>query len=206
MTFWPRSWPSWPILATRIRGRRPWRRSKPSTATRTVSTSADPAASLRYTPEMVRIWAVWRPKTTSRASLISPTVAPARAASTARANRLSPSPVRPPASTARAASVSRAMLACHATGSRSARSRRSLSSCSARTAPLSTFSTSMGSSTSGRYLLTPMTGCWPESMRAWVRAAASSMRSLGMPASMAAVMPPAASTSSMWAQALRARS
>ena len=30
-----------------------------------------------------------------------------------------------------------------------------------------------------------MTGCRPESMRAWVRAAASSMRSLGMPASMA---------------------
>ena len=23
ITFWPRSWPSWPILATRMRGRRP---------------------------------------------------------------------------------------------------------------------------------------------------------------------------------------
>ena len=38
-------------------------------------------------------------------------------------------------------------------------------------------------------------------MRAWVRAAASSMRSLGMPASIASAMPPAASTSSMWAHA-----
>jgi hypothetical protein len=36
-----------------------------------------------------------------------------------------------------------------------------------------------------RYLLTPMTGCRPESIRAWVRAAASSMRILGMPSSMA---------------------
>ncbi len=51
-----------------------------------------------------------------------------------------------------------------------------------------------------------MTGWRPESIRAWVRAAASSMRSLGMPASMALAMPPAASTSSMCCQARRARS
>ena len=64
----------------------------------------------------------------------------------------------------------------------------------------------MSSAVSGRNRLTPMTGWRPESMRAWVRAAASSMRSLGMPASMAAVIPPASSTSSMCAQARAARS
>jgi hypothetical protein len=46
--------------------------------------------------------------------------------------------------------------------------------------------------------VTPITGLLPESMRACVRAAASSMRSFGMPASMALAMPPSASTSSMW--------
>ena len=51
-----------------------------------------------------------------------------------------------------------------------------------------------------------MTGWRPESMRACVRAAASSMRSLGMPASIAAVIPPAASTSWMCAHACAARS
>jgi hypothetical protein len=51
-----------------------------------------------------------------------------------------------------------------------------------------------------------MTACWPESMRACVRAAASSTRILGMPASMALAMPPAFSTSWMCAQARFARS
>jgi hypothetical protein len=61
----------------------------------------------------------------------------------------------------------------------------------ARTEELSTLSTSICSFWSGRNLLTPITGWRPESIRAWVRAAASSMRSLGIPASIAAVMPPA---------------
>ena len=81
-----------------------------------------------------------------------------------------------------------------------------MANCWARTAELSTFSTSMSSTESGRYLLTPITGWRPESMRACVLAAASSMRSLGMPASMAAVMPPASSTSSIRDQARAARS
>ena len=34
-TFWPRSWPSWPILATRMRGRRPSASSNASVASRT---------------------------------------------------------------------------------------------------------------------------------------------------------------------------
>jgi hypothetical protein len=32
ITFWPRSWPSWPILATRMRGRRPSACSNASTS------------------------------------------------------------------------------------------------------------------------------------------------------------------------------
>ena len=35
ITFWPRSWPSWPILATRMRGRRPSLSSNASTRRRT---------------------------------------------------------------------------------------------------------------------------------------------------------------------------
>ena len=38
MTFWPRSWPSWPILATRMRGRRPSASSN-SSAIRRVSSN-----------------------------------------------------------------------------------------------------------------------------------------------------------------------
>ena len=56
------------------------------------------------------------------------------------------------------------------------------------------------------YLLTPMTGWRPESIRAWVRAAASSTRSFGIPASIAWAIPPACSTSAMCAHARRARS
>ena len=51
-----------------------------------------------------------------------------------------------------------------------------------------------------------MTFWAPESMRAWVRAAASSMRIFGMPCSMALAMPPASSASRMCAQARSARS
>ncbi len=59
----------------------------------------------------------------------------------------------------------------------------------------------MESGSSGTYLFTPTNGCRPESIRACVRAAASSMRSLGMPSPMAFAMPPAASTSAMCARA-----
>ena len=51
-----------------------------------------------------------------------------------------------------------------------------------------------------------MTFWAPESMRAWVRAAASSMRIFGMPFSMAAAIPPASSASVMCAHAFSARS
>lgn len=109
-------------------------------------------------------------------------------------------------STPAAPFVSASSASLTAAAERSSRSLRSLSICWLRTAVLSTLSTSIGSSASGRYLLTPITGCLPESMRAWVRAAASSMRILGSPWSMALAMPPARSTSWMWPQAARASS
>ena len=62
----------------------------------------------------------------------------------------------------------------------------------------------MPSSSSSVYLLTPITGWRPESMRAWVRAAASSMRSLGIPSPIACAMPPASSISNRWSRALSA--
>ena len=125
-------------------------------------------------------------------------VAMARAATTPSSSRL-PSPE--PAALVRA---SRA----RSTSSwlRSARSRSSLAIWPARTAALSTFSTSTSSLASRRYLFTPMTGWRPESMRAWVRAAASSMRSFGMPASMALAIPPSSSTSRDVSEHLSARS
>jgi len=106
-----------------------------------------------------------------------------------------------------AAAVSAASALSTEVWSRSARSRRSLATWASRTPALSTLRTSIRSSSATRgYLFTPITGCRPESIRAWVRAAASSMRSLGMPASIALAIPPAASTSAMWPHARRARS
>ena len=57
MTFWPRSCPSWPILATRMRGRRPSAFSNSSVASMTLAMLPPWPASLRYTPEIVRITA-----------------------------------------------------------------------------------------------------------------------------------------------------
>jgi hypothetical protein len=76
----------------------------------------------------------------------------------------------------------------------------------ARTAALSTFRMSMEASSVLRKAFTPMIFWWPESMRACVRAAASSIFNFGMPASMAFAMPPRLSTSWICAQALSASS
>ena len=51
------------------------RSANSSASVRTLATLGDSPTSLRYTPVIVRIAAVWRPKTSSRAPLISPTVA-----------------------------------------------------------------------------------------------------------------------------------
>src|SRR5699024_57819 len=117
------------------------------------------------------ISARWRPNTFSSASEISPTVALARAASIASASRL---PL--PSSAER---VSAASAASTSFWFRSFFKRPSLSICKRRTVEFSTLSTSIGFSFFGLYLLTPITAWRPASIRAWVLADASSMRSLG---------------------------
>ena len=61
ITFWPRSWPSWPIFATRMRGRRPSSSANFSVAASTFSMASLEPDSRLYTPEIVRITAWWRP-------------------------------------------------------------------------------------------------------------------------------------------------
>ena len=70
---------------------------------------------------------------------------------------------------------------------------------------LSTSRMSTWSSSARRYLLTPTMTSSPRSIAACLRAAASSMRSFGMPDSTALVMPPSASTSSISFHASSAR-
>ena len=192
-----------------MRGWRPSCAANSVTASRARVTAGPAPASFAYTPEMIRIRPAWRPNTFSSESEISPTVALARAAAIARASRLSSCDLDVPSAVAAAAFVSAVNAESTARWSRSSRSRRSLSSCWARTPALSTRRTSISLSELSdpvTNLLTPMTGWRPESMRAWVRAAASSTRSLGMPASIACAIPPAFSTSVMCAHARRTRS
>ena len=63
MTFWPRSWPSWPILATRMRGRRPSASSNSAVASSTCWTRVPPPSpdSSLNTPLIVRMVAWCRP-------------------------------------------------------------------------------------------------------------------------------------------------
>ena len=87
ITFWPRSWPSWPIFAIRM-GRRPSRSSNCATLCCTVSTCAlwSPI-SWRYTPDRTDIGGVAdRTRFQGVTDLTDGGVA--RAASTARSSRL----------------------------------------------------------------------------------------------------------------------
>ena len=143
---------------------------------------------------MVRFTAWYLPNGFSRADEISPRVARTRAAFTDSSSRL-PSPrSAAPVSAARAASTAR--------WSRRARTWARRLSWDSRTAWLSTTSTSMADSSVRRYLFTPTMVSRPESICACRRAAASSMRILGMPVSMALAIPPRLSISWMWCQAL----
>jgi hypothetical protein len=57
--------------------------------------------------------------------------------------------------------------------------------------------TSRSTASGGGYLFTPTITSSPLSIRAWRRVAASSIRSFGMPATIALVIPPSFSTSSI---------
>ena len=198
ITLAPRSWPSWPILAIMIRGRRPSRSSKSSAIWRTSLITSSSSYSLEYTPEIERITALWRPHTFSTAKEISPKDARARAASSARASKLpSPDSVACVIASRQDWTLSSSRLARNC-------SRRRI--CASRTAVLSTSRISNGSSLSRRYLLIPMIASRPESIRAWRRAAASSIRILGRPVSIAFAIPPRDSISWIWPQARRINS
>mmetsp|Transcript_20884 Transcript_20884/g.39199 ORF Transcript_20884/g.39199 Transcript_20884/m.39199 type:complete len:222 (+) Transcript_20884:845-1510(+) len=75
-----------------------------------------------------------------------------------------------------------------------------------RTFVLSMANTSTRSSFSNLYLLTPTITSLPESIRACLRAAASSIRNLGMPESTAFAMPPISSISAIISFALATKS
>mmetsp|Transcript_36006 Transcript_36006/g.92033 ORF Transcript_36006/g.92033 Transcript_36006/m.92033 type:complete len:232 (-) Transcript_36006:1446-2141(-) len=196
----PRSWPSCPIFATRMRGRRPYSSSNRSAACRACRKSSSwpsppPGVPwsrlLPYTPATMVPVAWCRPHAASSASEISPTVQRARAASTASVSRLGSRELDA------AAACRRERHSAAASPFRLARIPCSRSVCCFSTAALSMERTSMVSfSAPGeRYLLTPTMVCAPLSMPACRRAAHSSMRRLGSPVAIASVMPPAASTS-----------
>ena len=130
--------------------------------------------------------------------MISPTVAFTLAASTASSKRL---PVLFSAALVRFLSFSITIEL-----SLSALLRANLSSCLFRTKALSTFKTSIFTSSWAAYRFTPTMTWRPESIRACVRAAASSILILGIPASIAFAIPPRSSISSICCNAFLARS
>ena len=108
ITLAPRSWPSWPILTTSRRGRRP------SSSAKAAHVGLDAAEAVvagigarRRRREMLRIVARWRVKTFSSASEISPTVARARAASIAERQQIALAARRRCVSAASAAAATR---------------------------------------------------------------------------------------------------
>ncbi|MCY1494509.1 hypothetical protein D9M68_283810 [compost metagenome] len=133
------------------------------------------------------ICALYLPKTVSNASLISPNVALFLAASTASSNKL-PLPDL-------AASVNLCNVSFTFSVFLVAFILSNCSNCCLRTIWLSTSKICNGSSFSKRYLFTPTIMSWLESIRACFLAAASSILNLGIPASMALVIPPNSSTS-----------
>ena len=140
----------------------------------------------------------WRANTSSSASEISPTVARARVASIDELEQVAVARARPRA--ARRARPGTRASSRFAVTLREPREllladrRRCRRRGRRRRAPRSR-----------RYLLTPTMTSSPRSTAAWRRAAASSMRSFGMPDSTALVMPPSASTSSISFHASLAR-
>ena len=198
ITFWPRSWPSWPILATRMRGRRPSFSAKASTSVctrrRCLVCHADlPLIDAGDRPDLRAMAA----KDLFQRREISPTVALARAASTASASRLPlPSRGRVGQRIERglAASPDRARLA----------GASSLSIC-ARAPPRCRPSGRRSALRSlGLNLLTPMTDCCAgidARLRPGGRFLDAQLRD-ARPRSPCA-MPPSASTSWICAQALR---
>mmetsp|Transcript_40575 Transcript_40575/g.96084 ORF Transcript_40575/g.96084 Transcript_40575/m.96084 type:complete len:214 (-) Transcript_40575:1456-2097(-) len=199
ITFWPRSWPSCPIFATRIRGRRPASVANLSTASRVLRISSVSPNSDAYAPPTTLVPPWWRPKTSARVSEISPRVARALPATTASSSRLrgggSCAPI--------AASLRAARQRWTSASLRDAFTAVNFFTWRACTEALSMMrALTRLSSFSRMNLFIPTTTSVPASSRACLRAAHSSMRCLGMPDSTALAIPPRASTSSITSSAL----
>mmetsp|Transcript_12722 Transcript_12722/g.27651 ORF Transcript_12722/g.27651 Transcript_12722/m.27651 type:complete len:280 (+) Transcript_12722:354-1193(+) len=220
MTFAPRSCPSWPIFATKILGLRPSLCSNFFTSSNTYwySDSLPQFCDLLsafvkeapYAPCTIVDDGTWRPHAFSRAKDISPRVQRARAALMHKAIKLlelSPMLVL----LSNLALASRAVSAAFASFSSLIRfNSLRRSTCICLTAVLSICKTSCRSSSaslaSSRYLFMPTMMSCPESIRPCFLVALSSIRNLAIPLLMYAVMPPAASTSSMISIAFSASS
>ena len=149
ITLAPRSWPSWPSLATRMRGRRPSASANSSTSLADLLRSPRrPRTRRRTRRRCVRIVGAVARRTPPRARRRSRRPSPGRGSprSTARAGCRRRRRPRVSASSAarHAASVAR----------RPARA-ASRAICCSRTSVLSTSRTSIGASSARRYLLTP---------------------------------------------------
>mmetsp|Transcript_2207 Transcript_2207/g.5140 ORF Transcript_2207/g.5140 Transcript_2207/m.5140 type:complete len:243 (+) Transcript_2207:515-1243(+) len=192
ITFWPRSWPSWPILATRMRGRLPASFANSSTAARVLRISSFSPNSDAYAPPTTDVLLLWRPKISAITSDISPSVQRTSAQATHSSRRFL---------LLWAASLSEESALATAPSSRVDLTLAIFASCVLRTASLSMMRALTSSGVSSLNLFTPTTTSMPASRRACLRAAHSSMRSLGMPDSTALAMPPIASTSLMMSRA-----
>ena len=196
MTLAPRSWPSWPIFTTSMRGRRPSASANASTSARIRSKPSSPSYAR----------AVHAGDATDRRPGGGRTPAPARR----RSRR--PSPARRVASIDEleqvAVAARRPRVSALERGlARGLVARRPARCCEPRDLLLAHRGVVDVADVDRRLLGEPVLVDADDRPprrgrpRAWRRAAASSMRSFGMPDSTALVMPPSASTSSMSAHA-----
>mmetsp|Transcript_13675 Transcript_13675/g.28188 ORF Transcript_13675/g.28188 Transcript_13675/m.28188 type:complete len:227 (-) Transcript_13675:791-1471(-) len=208
MTLAPRSWPSCPILATRIRGRRPSAASNSSTIASIDSYSSSSLVEVvpelkaaAYTPCTMDVLGTCLPQAFSKDCDISPKVHLALAHVMHKFSRLSGSSPLLVLSVPRALFSSFARDSFTIFSSREAFTSFMRSICLTRTSVLSIFKTSTLSSFSSsafkRYLLTPTTTSRPESILPCFLAALSSIKSLACPLLINEVMPPFESISSM---------
>mmetsp|Transcript_37577 Transcript_37577/g.91340 ORF Transcript_37577/g.91340 Transcript_37577/m.91340 type:complete len:249 (+) Transcript_37577:326-1072(+) len=204
ITLAPRSCPSCPILATKIRGRRPSEASNSSTLRRTewysstVSSEAPELNDEPYAPWTRPPVGAYRPHWDSIASDISPSVHRAAAHSMQRLRRLlgfAPADVISPAPELSANFFN---ACCALASSRFSLTLFIRASCCSRTSELSIWRTSTRSLASSSaliwYLFTPTTVSFPESIRPCFIVALSSIMSLACPLLMKAVIPPFSST------------
>ena len=195
-TLAPRSWPSWPILATSMRGRRPSLAGEVVDSPRgSRSKPASPSqCRRRRRRDDRRMSARWRPHTFSRADGDLADGGTSPSGSMASASRL-PSPVAAASVRASQRGRDRGLVA------RRPHLRQPRDLPLAHRGVVDRPASRPARPRSGRYLFTPTTTSSPASTRAWRSAALPRCAAWACPASTALVMPPSASTSSISSQA-----